>query len=78
MTEKCACAILRLMAVATMLVGVCLAATVMVSLLSSHFRAVGGAVFVILLGHAAVVAIGFALFRWSPWVARHVVGPESN
>ena len=73
MTEKCACAILRLMAVATMLIGACMAASTLISLLSSEFRAMGGAVVAILLGHAAVVAIGFGLFKRSPEVARQVV-----
>lgn len=73
MTEKCACSILRLMAVATILIGVCMVAATLVSLFSGAFRAMGDAVLAVILGYGAVSGIGLGLFLLSPRIARSVV-----
>lgn len=73
MTEKCACSILRLMAIATMLVGACLVTATLVGVFSETFRALGDALFAVVLGYSMVIGVGLALFVVSPRLARLVV-----
>jgi hypothetical protein len=79
MTENCARAVLRLIAVVTMMVGLCLIVFTFVGLLGAS-NAMGGSYsmvsqlgFYAVMAYGCVAALGLALFVFSPRLAALVV-----